>query len=293
MDANNGCAVRSGAHAAGRRPLRAIPGHRDGRGRHLQPGERRLSPVKLTQGFATTTSPTMQSDGLQIAFVGRRTSADSNSIWLLPGAGGSVNCGARRAREFNQDFANPRSSRERHWWLLYNSDAGSRFNPKPWYRNVDNLGTPANRVMSQGEEGIESYMLPAWGPDIDGNGLPDSIVCAGYTFFGSPGSDKPGSLQTSYRPGANHRPAVAARTAAASEPDWSPNAQCVPSLHEAELPWRGPGHLDRQRRLERPEHRGPRDAAPRTTPVPRFCCGRHHDLLRLESGGLLRTERHL
>jgi hypothetical protein len=289
MDANHGCAVRSAPFNWAASSSRNS-GHRDRRGRHLQPGERRALTGQVPRRASTTTSPTMQSDGLQIAFVGRRTSADSNSIWLLPGAGGDPSIAVpAELGNSNQDFANPQFARTARW-LLYNSDAGSRFNPKPWYRNVDNLGTPANRVMSQGEEGIESYMLPAWGQDIDGNGLPDSIVCAGYTFFGSPGQISRGLFRL---------PTAPEQTIGQQ---WLPDSRAArrigprtrsTSSTRSGTPPAGTGTSGSSTPARAPEHRGPRDADPADDSVPGFCCGRHHDLLRLESGGLLRTERHL
>ncbi|HEY6221737.1 MAG TPA: hypothetical protein VIX13_04305, partial [Candidatus Eisenbacteria bacterium] len=100
-----------------------------------------LSPVQLTQNFARITSPSMQSDGLQIAFAGQRTTSDSISIWLLPGTGGGPSMAVGAAvGDQNVAFANPRFARTGRW-LLYNSDQDARFDPKPWFRDAD-LATP-------------------------------------------------------------------------------------------------------------------------------------------------------
>jgi len=141
-------------------------------------------PLQLTQDFATTTSPSMQFDGLQIAFAGRRTTSDSVSIWLLPGTGGDPSVAVpAELGDINQVFANPRLARTGRW-LVYNSDRNSRFNPKPWFLNSD-VNTPPDSIMAPGVENLSSYWMPAWGPDVDGNGLPDSIVCQGIRFFGA------------------------------------------------------------------------------------------------------------
>ena len=147
-----------------------------------------LSPVQLTQNFATTTSPTMQADGLQIAFAGRRAASDSVSIWFLPGTGGDPSMALFPAVAWAPDqltLSSPRFSRTARW-LLYNSDSTSPFNQKPWFRNMDLIftNTPAGRVLAQDVENVSTFLMPAWGPDTDGNGLPDSVVCPGYNFFG-------------------------------------------------------------------------------------------------------------
>jgi WD40-like Beta Propeller Repeat len=144
-----------------------------------------LSPVQLTQNFATITSPSMQADGGQIAFAGRRTTSDSVAVWLLPGTGGdpSMAVAAEYWTSEHPTLGNPRFARTGRW-LLYNQDSLSAFNPKPWFRDAD-LNTPQQHVLQLGAEGISTFWMPAWGPDTDGNSLPDSIVCPAYYFFGA------------------------------------------------------------------------------------------------------------
>jgi Tol biopolymer transport system component len=150
------------------------------------------SPVKLTQDFATMTSPSLRSDGLQIAFAGRRTTSDSVSIWSLPGTGGDPSMAIPVAWRTDQrpTLANPIFARTGRW-LLYNADSITITNPKPWFRDGD-LQTPEQRVLAQDVENIGVFWMPAWGPDTDSNGLPDSIVCPGYYFFGAPAEMKNG-----------------------------------------------------------------------------------------------------
>jgi len=184
-----------------------------------------LSPVKLTQDFAAMASPSMQADGQRIAFAGRRTTADSVSIWLLPGTGGDPSLAeAAEPGDINQDFANPRFARTGRW-LLYNSDRGSRFNPRPWFRDAD-LNTPPDSVLAQGVENVNSYWMPSWGPDVDGNGLPDSIVCQGIRFFGSPNALGRGLFKFPTAPVQDAGVQWLADSSAA-DADWSPDAQFV------------------------------------------------------------------
>ncbi|HKW50961.1 MAG TPA: hypothetical protein VJQ53_04440, partial [Candidatus Eisenbacteria bacterium] len=159
-----------------------------------------LSPVQLTQNFATITSPSMQADGLQIAFAGQRTTSDSVSTWKLPGTGGDPSAAIPvDLGDPNQAFANPRFARTGRW-LVYNSDRNSRFNPKPWFRDAD-LGTPPDSIMQSGVENLNSYWMPAWGPDTDGNGLPDSIVCQGFRLFGTTNQTSRGLFKFPSTPG--------------------------------------------------------------------------------------------
>jgi len=156
----------------------------------------------MTQGFARITSPSMQADGLQIAFAGQRTTSDSISIWLLPGTGGdpSMAVGAEYWTSEHPTLANPRFARTGRW-LAYNSDSTSPFNTKPWFRDAD-LATPQQHVMQFDipDEGLNTYWMPAWGPDTDGNTLPDSIVCPGYRFFGSTNQEAKGLFKFATTP---------------------------------------------------------------------------------------------
>jgi len=192
----------------------------------LAPG---LSPVELTQDFARITSPSMQSDGLQIAFAGRRTASDSTSIWLLPGTGGDPSMALRAVSWYPDQLtlANPRFSRTARW-LLYNSDSTSVFNPKPWFRDIDLLftNTPPNRVLADNVEGFGTFLMPNWGPDVDGNGLPDSIVCAGYKFFGNTNQQPRGLFKFPTSPEQGSAAQWLADSTA-TEPDWSADGSYI------------------------------------------------------------------
>ena len=83
-------------------------------------------------------------------------------------------------------LSSPRFSRTARW-LLYNSDTLTPYNQKPWFRDIDFIFTDTHpsRVLADQVENIGTFFMPAWGPDTDGNGLPDSVVCPGYYFFGA------------------------------------------------------------------------------------------------------------
>jgi len=188
-----------------------------------------LSPVQLTQNFARITSPTMQADGLQLAFAGQRTTSDSISIWVLPGTGGDPSMAVQAIPWSSEQLTlgNPRFSRTARW-LLYNSDTLTAFNQKPWFLNMDLLytSTPKNRVLASGVENLSTFLMPAWGPDTDGNGLPDSVVCPAYFLFGSPNQQPLGLFKFATTP--EQSSAVQwLPDSTAAEVDWSANGSYI------------------------------------------------------------------
>ena len=185
------------------------------------------SPTKLTQNFLTMASPSMQSDGLQIAFYGRRTTSDSVGIWLLPGTGGDPSMATHVVSKTSGQPtpANPIFARTARW-LLYNADSITATNPKPWFRDCTDLQIPAQRVLGQNVENISTFWMPAWGPDTDANGLPDSVVCPGYFFFRAPSEMKLGLYKFATTP--EQQSAVPwLLDYDAKEVDWSPNGQHI------------------------------------------------------------------
>ena len=124
-------------------------------------------------------------------------------------------------------LGSPRFSRTARW-LLYNSDTTTAFNLKPWFLNVDFLytSTPKNRVLASGVENIGTFLMPAWGPDTDGNGLPDSIVCPGYYFFGSPNQQPLGLFKFATTP---EQPAAVQwlPDSTATDVDWSTDGSYI------------------------------------------------------------------
>jgi hypothetical protein len=68
--------------------------------------------------------------------------------------------------------------------------------------------------------------MPAWGPDVDGNGLPDSIVCVGYRFFRATNQQARGLFKFPTAP----EQSVAVQwlpDSSAAEADWSPDGQHI------------------------------------------------------------------
>jgi Tol biopolymer transport system component len=185
-----------------------------------------LSPVQMTTGFRTLTSPSLRSDGVQLAFAGKRTTADSTSIWVLPGTGGDPSMAIPAALGSSAQFilANSRFARTDRW-LLYNGDSTSVFNPKPWFRD-GNLSAQPSRVIQQGAEGLSSYWTPAWGPDANGNGLPDSIVCVGYFLFKTLNQEAMGLFKFPTSPEQSFAVQWLPDSSAA-EVDWSPDGEHI------------------------------------------------------------------
>lgn len=182
--------------------------------------------VQLTQNFAALKSPTMRSDEVQISFAAKRVSSDSVSIWVLPATGGdpSTAIPAVWRTSGRPNVGNPRFARAGRW-LLYNADSLSGFSPKPWFRDGD-LSTIEQKVFQTGVEGVSTFWQPAWGPDVDGNGLPDSIVCPGYRFFGAPNQVSKGLFKIPTSP--EQSAAVQwLPDSSAAEVDWSPDGQHI------------------------------------------------------------------
>jgi len=152
------------------------------------------TPVPLTQNFFSAFSPSMRADGQVVAFAGKKTNTDGGaSIWLVPSSGGADTTGAYVEARHNintQRFLGaPRYSRT-GTTLLYSSDTttvGS--GPRPWFRDAGFLypapPAPANRVIAAGSLGTRAYFGANWGPDVDANGIPDSVVTQTQQSFGT------------------------------------------------------------------------------------------------------------
>ncbi len=189
-----------------------------------------FSPTQLTTGFATLTSPTMRADGLQFAFAGKGSSSEAGpSIWLLPAPAGGDPSTAVLAVQNNSDQKGlwaPRFARAGNW-LLYNSDSGSSPNPRPWFRDAFDLGAHPERVIALGVFlNASAFYQPAWGADTDGNGLPDSVVCPAFGFFGFSNQQARGIYKFPTRPEQTTATQWLADSAA-TELDWSPDGQHV------------------------------------------------------------------
>ena len=185
--------------------------------------------VQLVTGFATLASPTMRSDEQQISFAGKGLATDVGpTIWLLPAAGGDPSNAVPAALPGSgpNRLANPRFARAGNW-LLYNSDSTSPTIPRPWFRDAFNLAAQPQRVIVQGAFLLSStFWMAGWGPDTDLNGLPDSIVCPGYRFFGNTNEQARGLFKFPTTPEQTTATQWLADSSAA-EVDWSADGQYI------------------------------------------------------------------
>jgi Tol biopolymer transport system component len=190
-------------------------------------------PEQKTNGFLKVSGPSMRADGQQIAFAARATGADSQMIWLLPGAGGGPTDGFAIGQptplgvpNTHKFMANARYTHE-GTWLLYNSDSaevGVGGVARPWFRDTGTNAGP-ERVFENLSLVSRTFWMPNWGPDINSDGLPDSVVTTGIRFFGSQSPDISGFYKIPTRPPQNATPEVWLEDFDASEPDWSPDGQ--------------------------------------------------------------------
>ena len=187
-----------------------------------------LSPTQLTTGFATLTSPSMRADGLQIAFAGKAPSSTRASIWLLPSTGGDPTTAIEAVvpTPAKPNLWVPRYARAANW-LLYCSDSASSGGPRPWFQDAFNLLSPPEPVTVPNTFfGGAAFYQPAWGPDANGDGLPDSVVCPSYTFFGLSNQKARGLYKFPTRPPQDIANQWLADSSA-TELDWSADGQHI------------------------------------------------------------------
>ena len=183
------------------------------------------APEQITRTFFQATSPTAQSDGSRVAFVGRRRSSDTgSSIWLVPPTGGDT-ITALLAVKFdsnkNANLSGPRFAPSGSR-LLYDTDSVSFGVPRPWVRDVGNFATaPIQILLYVGAEGGNAYVNAAW------SGAGDSIVAESYRFYRTISQTNRGL----YRLSATSNPVTPypqwLADGAATEPDWSPDGEHV------------------------------------------------------------------
>lgn len=194
-----------------------------------------LSPEQKTSGFFTANSPTMKADGSVLAFAARATDADSQHVYAAAAAGANpdpaVSQQLTSISTQSHLFGNPRFSRT-HGWLLYNSDSGqaTAFVPRVLYRDIP-VVPPAvlpapQRAIADASLASRTFWLPNWGPDVDADGLPDSIVTMSFRFFRATNQVSNGFYKFGTNP-----PSLAAiqwlPDSSATDPDWSSDGQYV------------------------------------------------------------------
>lgn len=184
-----------------------------------------------TSGFFTASSPTMRADGQQIAFQGRKASNDSVIVWLHPGVQGEdySPVGFINGQTSNHKFqGTPRFARTGNW-LLYGSDSSFTAVPRPWYRDAFTYpyqGSAPFRVIEF--QALSSNVLWSsnWGPDINADDLPDSIVCPIFRFFGTPSQVSLGLYKFPTSP-EQFSSTQWLNDITATEPDWSPDGNHI------------------------------------------------------------------
>jgi hypothetical protein len=198
------------------------------------------SPVQITRYFWQATAPTAQSDGSQIAFLGRVRGSDGGaSIYQVPPTGGDTITSSLlvlRSPNNNSTLGTPRFAPSGSM-LLYESDTTANSanfgRPKPWMRDAANLGlqpipiapTTADPLNNNSAEFLNAYWNGAW------SGLGDSIVVESYDNFQFPNirtSRGLYKLSASGSPPTNPEPFPQwLSDLTATEPDWSHDGQHI------------------------------------------------------------------
>jgi len=192
-----------------------------------------LGAEQITSTFLKAFSPSMSSDGLDVAFAARKNPADSTMIWAGPATGCDTTTAGRittptiiAPQHHLATF--PRFSQQSNW-LLFASDSG-RSLPTVWARQIvtplpayqPELGAPGS--VYQPTSPVETYWTPNWGPDINHDGMPDSIICQGIVFFNQLGQISRGLIKFASTNGTDN---VWLADTSATEPDWSPDGSHI------------------------------------------------------------------
>jgi len=186
------------------------------------------TPQQITSQFFTATSPTVQSDGSRLVFLGRRRNSDvAPSIWGVSPSGGDTTSAILNVKfnvSTNGNLGSPRFGPSGSLFL-YCTDSTSFSAPRPWIRDAGNLSVAPFRLIPAsanpaGEQG-NTYWNGNW------NGAGDSVVLESYVFFKSTAQESRGLFRLSALPLSN---TVAPYTAwlldyQATDPDWSPDGQ--------------------------------------------------------------------
>jgi len=192
-----------------------------------------LAPEQRTTGFFTANSPTMKADGSVLAFAARATSDDSQHVYVSAAAGADPATAGTVTSLSTQSklFGNPRFSRTAGW-LMYNSDSGqfTVLIPRILYRDIPLVPPvvlpPPDRVVADQSFASRTFWTPNWGPDIDADGKPDSVVTMAFRFFRASNQISNGLYKFATSP-----PATSAvqwlADSSATDPDWSPDGQYI------------------------------------------------------------------
>lgn len=189
-------------------------------------------PAQLTSGFFTVTSPTPRADKSQFAFRGVPGAANSVAgIYLLPWAGGDAASAslATRVNQFQKITDTPRFARS-GTMLLYASDSISSsttgLGQRVIYRDAANFASAPVQLLDPNVLLTDGLFSANWGPDVNADGFPDSVVARDVSFPGFAFEQALGlvKLTTGVQ---NTNPVVWLADSSAAEPDWSPDGQHV------------------------------------------------------------------
>ena len=183
-------------------------------------------PEQVVSDFWVTSSPSPRADQAEVIFAGRRTSTDSVAIWLVNWAGGNPT-DARLFADFRPDqtmLEHPRFAPEGMQALNVSDTTFTTF-PRVWRRDASNFSLPPAQMISSSVFFLSTYYSPNWGPDVNDDGFPDSIIARGYY-----GSGISASARGLYKFGfTTLDPApeevLALPDSSAEAPDWSQDGQ--------------------------------------------------------------------
>ncbi|HEV8128217.1 MAG TPA: hypothetical protein VGQ14_01025 [Candidatus Eisenbacteria bacterium] len=187
------------------------------------------SAIQLTSGFFSASSPSPRADNSQIVLAGRLTSTDSAAIYLFPFAGGTPGTGTVIAASNSQQtiLRSPRFAATGSR-VAYVSDTLTTTFPKVWWRDAANLLTSAVPTTSPDFATsplvFNQYLFPSWGPDVTGDGNPDSMLTIYADFTGA----VLGLVRIATPDSGNvleDRPWLTSNQI--QSPDWSPDGQYV------------------------------------------------------------------
>ncbi|MGE5179864.1 MAG: TolB family protein [Bacteroidota bacterium] len=154
------------------------------------------APAQLTTGFFSVTSPTPRADQGAIAFMGKVNSSVRASIYQLPYGGGDASTAqvVERTSTYQTTLDSPRFPFEGDRLLFASDSIGTDgFNVQSgmtlrWHDSA-NLYTVA--PVSVVEHNFMFNTLgtnlanPSWGPDLNSDGNPDSVMALGIRFPGT------------------------------------------------------------------------------------------------------------
>jgi WD40 repeat protein len=186
-------------------------------------------PTKIVSDFWIANSPSPRADRAEVIFAGRRRPSDPASIWLVDWAGGDTTSARVVASvgTIQTILQHPRFAPS-GTLALYTSDTTLTTHPRVWRRDVSNFALPPSPMLSEFFPFFNDWRSPNWGPDIDNDDFPDSIITRGYFSFGGPGESR-GLFKFGFANKVDPAPdeLLALPDTAAAEPDWSEDGEYI------------------------------------------------------------------